>query len=129
MHKIKISITRETKRYLQSSDCQAASFGNCLPTFRDNVSVPYSRVKSLRRKESPLPYPSSTQLAVIALAGYHPERTSPEATFCCGPAFHLGPLTLEDVTDTLSRYAGTNYHSTLRNIPEGSRYHQHRGEV
>jgi hypothetical protein len=24
----------------------AASFGNCLPTFRDNVSVPSSRVKS-----------------------------------------------------------------------------------
>jgi hypothetical protein len=26
--------------------------GNCLPMFRDNVSVPSSRVKSLRRKES-----------------------------------------------------------------------------
>jgi hypothetical protein len=30
----------------------AASCGNCLPTFRDNVSVPSSRVKSPRRKES-----------------------------------------------------------------------------
>jgi hypothetical protein len=29
----------------------AASCGNCLPTFRDNVSVSSSRVKSLRRKE------------------------------------------------------------------------------
>jgi hypothetical protein len=28
----------------------AASCGNCLPTFRDNVSVPSSRVKSPRRK-------------------------------------------------------------------------------
>jgi hypothetical protein len=30
----------------------AASCGNCLPTFRDNVSVPSSRVKNPRRKES-----------------------------------------------------------------------------
>jgi hypothetical protein len=30
----------------------AASCGNCLPTFRDNVSVPFSRVKSPRRKTS-----------------------------------------------------------------------------
>jgi hypothetical protein len=30
----------------------AASCGNCLPTFRDNLSVPSSRVKSPRRKES-----------------------------------------------------------------------------
>jgi hypothetical protein len=29
----------------------AASCDNCLPTFRDNVSVPYSRVKSPIRKE------------------------------------------------------------------------------
>jgi hypothetical protein len=29
----------------------AASCGNCLPTFRDNVSVPSSRVKSPSRKE------------------------------------------------------------------------------
>jgi hypothetical protein len=29
----------------------AASCRNCLPTFRDNVSVPSSRVKSLSRKE------------------------------------------------------------------------------
>jgi hypothetical protein len=29
----------------------AASCGNCLPKFRDNVSVPSSRVKSPRRKE------------------------------------------------------------------------------
>jgi hypothetical protein len=30
----------------------AASCGNCLSTFRDNVSVPSSRVKSRSRKES-----------------------------------------------------------------------------
>jgi hypothetical protein len=30
----------------------AALCGNCLPTFRDNVSVPSSWVKSLCRKES-----------------------------------------------------------------------------
>jgi hypothetical protein len=30
----------------------AASCGNCLPTFRDNVSVPSSRAKSPSRKES-----------------------------------------------------------------------------
>jgi hypothetical protein len=29
-----------------------ASYGNCLPTFRDNVSVPSSRVKSPSVKES-----------------------------------------------------------------------------
>ena len=29
----------------------ATSCGNCLPAFRDNVSVPYSRVKSPSRKE------------------------------------------------------------------------------
>jgi hypothetical protein len=29
----------------------AATCGNCLPTFRDNVSVPSSRVKSPSRKE------------------------------------------------------------------------------
>jgi hypothetical protein len=29
----------------------AASCGNCLPTFRDNVSVPSSRVKSPSKKE------------------------------------------------------------------------------
>jgi hypothetical protein len=29
----------------------ATSCGNCLPTFRDNVSVPSSRVKSPGRKE------------------------------------------------------------------------------
>ena len=29
----------------------AASCSNCLPTFRDNVSVPSSRVKSPSRKE------------------------------------------------------------------------------
>jgi hypothetical protein len=28
-----------------------ASCGNCLPTFRDNVSIPSSRVKSSSRKE------------------------------------------------------------------------------
>jgi hypothetical protein len=28
----------------------AESYGNYLPTFRDNVSVPYSRVKSPSRK-------------------------------------------------------------------------------
>jgi hypothetical protein len=32
--------------------CHAASCGNCLPTFRDNVSVPSSWVKSPSRKES-----------------------------------------------------------------------------
>jgi hypothetical protein len=32
----------------------AAACGNCLPTFRDNVSVPSSRVKSPRGKESQL---------------------------------------------------------------------------
>jgi hypothetical protein len=35
----------------------AASCGNCLLTFRDNVSVPSSRVKSSSRKErKPAPY-------------------------------------------------------------------------
>jgi hypothetical protein len=29
----------------------STSRGNCLPTFRDNVSVPSSRVKSPSRKE------------------------------------------------------------------------------
>jgi hypothetical protein len=33
----------------------AASCDNCLPTFRDNVSVPSSRVKSPNRKESQQP--------------------------------------------------------------------------
>jgi hypothetical protein len=32
--------------------CYAAPCGNCLPTFRDNVSVPSSKIKSQRRKES-----------------------------------------------------------------------------
>jgi hypothetical protein len=32
-----------------------ASCGNCLPTFRDNVSVPSSRVKSPSGKESQQP--------------------------------------------------------------------------
>jgi hypothetical protein len=36
----------------------AASCGNCLPTFRDNVSVPSSRVKSPSRKESQRPITS-----------------------------------------------------------------------
>jgi hypothetical protein len=55
-----ITGTRSTlgTKLLQTDVCEicgllgyyAASCGNCLPTFRDNVSVPSSRVKSPSRK-------------------------------------------------------------------------------
>jgi hypothetical protein len=42
--------------------------------------------------------------------------------------FFLDFMTLEDEPDTLSRNVGNyNYHTTLRDIAEDSRFHQHRG--
>jgi hypothetical protein len=48
--------TRSTMECLLNEICgllgyYASSCGNCLPTFRDNVSVPSSRVKSPRTFE------------------------------------------------------------------------------
>jgi hypothetical protein len=63
----------------------AASCGDCLPTFRENVSVPSSRVKKFFW------------------------------------FLKMGPI-------RCSETSVNNYHTTLRNIPEESRSHQHRIE-
>jgi hypothetical protein len=65
----------------------AASSGNTLPTFRDNVSVTSSRVKKSKKTSWPL---------------------------------KMRPIRCPE---TSVKY----YHSTLRNIPEERRSHQHRG--
>jgi hypothetical protein len=49
-----------TAKHTESEICAllghyAASCGNCLPTFRDKVSVPSSQIKSPSRKESQQP--------------------------------------------------------------------------
>jgi hypothetical protein len=59
--------------------CNVASSGNPLPTFRDNISVPFSRVKKSLHKP------------LVSLAGF---------------LLFLDFLALEDRTDTLSRNVG-----------------------
>jgi hypothetical protein len=58
--KLKNIHTSSTKSTTNGEICSLvgyykASCGNCLPRFRDNVSVPYPRIKSPRREESRQP--------------------------------------------------------------------------
>jgi hypothetical protein len=103
----------------------AASCGNCLPTFRDNVSVPSSRVNSPSRKEyvfqavldvcilgtlnsftlfvPSLSHCDSTLLAVITPTDCYPAILSRIYVIGCWLSFLLELLTREDGTEMLSR--------------------------
>jgi hypothetical protein len=70
----------------------AASNGNPLPTFRDNVSVPSTRVKKSKKSRKP----------ARETRGVCRERRVSYAGFL----LFLDFLTLEDGTDTLSRNVG-----------------------
>jgi hypothetical protein len=111
----------------------AASCGNCLPTFRDNVSVPYSRAKSPSRKErKPATYnvDGFCLVAVITPTNCYPARTFQNLRYRL-LAFFLSYLNSWPVKMGPIRCPETslnNYHTTPRNIPEERRYLQHRGE-
>jgi hypothetical protein len=72
----------------------AASSGNPLPTFRDNVSVPSSRAKKSKKSRKP----ATETHPRLSL---HKPRVS-----VAGFLLFLDFLTLEDGTDTLSRNVG-----------------------
>jgi hypothetical protein len=77
----------------------AASSCNCLPTFRDNVSVPSSRVKSPRRKERK---PANCNVDSGKCDGVAISRRDD----VIGCLLSFFPTTREDGTDTLSRNVG-----------------------
>ena len=79
----------------------AASCGNCLPVFRDNVSVPSSRVKGPSHIET-----------TLRLAGF---------------LFFLDSWPLEMRPIRCPETSVNNNRNTQRNIPEESRSHQHGG--
>jgi hypothetical protein len=76
----------------------AASSGNPLPTFRDNVSLPYSRSP---RKNSPLKMVPK-HCPETSVKGYHSTLRN-----ILEECKSLGLLTLKVGTDTLSRNVGT----------------------
>jgi hypothetical protein len=93
----------------------AASCGNCLPTFRNNVSVPSSRVKSLGKFTDG----SSRRVVCMRACIYACMHASMDVGLCVfiylSKSWTSWP---PDGTDPLSLNVGKDYHSTLRNIPE-----------
>jgi hypothetical protein len=72
----------------------AVSCGNCLPMFRENLSVSLSWLHSKRCLYPPLPFPCSTLLAVTTLTDYHPARTFAYRMYATAPVF-FSPRTLD----------------------------------
>jgi hypothetical protein len=89
----------------------AVSCGNCLPTFRDNVSVPSSLVKSLRL----LPRTH------LLLQNLHYRLLAFFLSYSSSWPVKMGPICCPETSVN-------NYRTTPHNIPEGRRSHQHRSE-
>ena len=99
-------------KYTQLEICEfmgyyAASSGNPLPTFRNNVSVPSSRVKKSKKERTSWPF-----------------KMEP---ICCTETsvnnYHSTYWSLKMRPIRCSETSVKDYHSTLRNIPEESRFH------
>jgi hypothetical protein len=95
-------------------------------TFRDNASVPYSRVKSPRRRRFGTTHRSHLQGSRVreekkpATATYMLHRKVRAMTGNRVEPLQMGPIRYPETSKN-------NYHTTLGNIPEESRFHQLRG--
>jgi hypothetical protein len=94
--------------------CYAASSGNPLPTFRDNVSVPSSRVNKSKKKAKKKGFFSCTQRSVTILYRRFGRRNRSHFQGSTSPRekprrklFFLDLMTVEDRTEWLSRNVRT----------------------
>jgi hypothetical protein len=97
--------------------CYAASCGNSLLTFRDNVSFPPSKVRSPRRKERP----HAVTYLCAGSCGRWPRITKLDANQWGWTSVREGGHIRCPETSV------NNYHSTLRNISEERGSHRHCG--
>jgi hypothetical protein len=99
--------------WVRSSVCYAASSGNPLPTFRDNLSVPSPRVKKSKKKP-----PSGNSLLTfrnnVSVPCSRVKKSNKTALFWISWSFKMGPIRCPETSVKW-------YHSTLRNITEEHR--------
>jgi hypothetical protein len=98
----------------------AASCGNCLPTFRDNVSVPSSQVITTRRrvisqKIAEIVFQSILQTPFIFRSDITKIRYIPLYTLQCGSKF---PITLHAVSNSIAALSSLMFCSKLVTVPE-----------
>jgi hypothetical protein len=104
----------------------AASNGNPLPTFRDNVSVPFSMVKKSKKKKN---YAASNGNSLPTFRDDVSVRSSRTKKSKKKKKKKKNSWTSWPLTGPIRcpETSVKDYHSTLHNIPEERRSHQHRG--